>query len=333
MEKIGRMVEKVCRNLEKKDMDRIIVSKPSNISYLTGRNDLTGIMDITREGWKLYLSKFYRNTFKTVSNVEIYDDKKEKEEIVGKMEGEFSDCEKIMGKQFEKTETITEMRKIKEKFELKRLKKAAETGDKAYKHLKNSFQPGMTEWQAVEKIDSFFRREKCYNSFETLVHRNTLEPHRKPVDNKIREGDLVITDLGCRKNNYCSDMTRMLPNNVSEERKKLLQDLKQIQEETVEQVKEGKKISELCEQVNEKVVEKGYSVEKHFLHSLGHGVGVEIHEKPFLNVENDEELVEGNVVTIEPGLYVPGVGGVRIEDTVIVKKKECETVTRSRKQL
>ncbi|MDY6778244.1 MAG: M24 family metallopeptidase, partial [Candidatus Nanohaloarchaea archaeon] len=188
---------------------------------------------------------------------------------------------------------------------------------------------GMQEWGMVKVVDSTFREHHAYNAFPTIAHVNTEEPHRPPSARMAADGDLVLVDLGCRVDGYCSDMTRMVPNQVSGERRELLDAVATIQEEVMERVEAGREKAELARFAEDRADALGYDVDEHYLHSLGHGVGVAIHERPMLTPSSEGVLEEGMVVTIEPGLYVPDVGGVRIEDQVVVREEGCERLTQA----
>ena len=333
MEHLKKMLGFLREEMKNRDMDSILVADSSNLSYLTGMNDISGIMVIDQDEWTLHVSKFYRYAFKDISNVQVYSGKEEREELVEDLDGDsFSDMEEIGGREFEHNSVISDMRMKKKKFEIKRMKKACQKGDRVFSRAADRFEPGMSEMDVVGLVDSGFREEGVYNSFDTLAHRNTLEPHRpSSPDERIGKGDLVLVDMGCRVENYCSDMTRMLPNSLDGERRQLFEDLLEIQRKAVGSVREGKKVSDLVGEVREMVVKRDYDWDRHFLHSLGHGVGVDIHEKPFISEDSDHELEEGNVITIEPGLYVPGIGGARIEDQLVVKKDGCRVLTKSKR--
>ncbi len=335
MEEQARLIEKVQDRMQDEDIDVLAVTKGDNLEYLTGVHEIGGVMVLEQDDWQLYVSRFFRYTLEDWPNASIYDDREELGELLEQSplddDDHIDDADRVSKYDLEESNVVEEARLIKEEFEIERIRRACEIGDKAFEKVVDEFEPGMTEWELVGMIDSVFREEGVYNSFDTLAHINTLEPHRELTDEEAEEGDLVLVDLGCFYEGYASDMTRMVPNDVSGDRKELLEDVAEIQEAALDRVEAGMEIGELCDYVKELVEDRGYSVEEQYLHSLGHGVGVVVHEGPRMTSGNDRELEENMVITVEPGLYVPGVGGVRIEDTVVVKQNGYERLTETEK--
>jgi Xaa-Pro aminopeptidase len=156
--------------------------------------------------------------------------------------------------------------------------------------------------------------------------------HGEPSSKLIREGELIIIDFGCVFGMYHSDCTRTIViDEPPEEQKSIFHIIKQVQMETLQQVKAGMKCSELDSIARSMIEKSGYG--NYFQHSLGHGVGLDIHELPRLNPYEQTILQPGMTITIEPGIYIPDIGGVRIEDTVLVTEKGCEILTMLPKEL
>ena len=150
--------------------------------------------------------------------------------------------------------------------------------------------------------------------------------HGEPSDKKIEPGELIIIDFGCIYGMYNSDCTRTVCiGEPGDQQKNIFNIIKEVQIETLEKVKAGVLCSELDNFARSKIAQKGYG--DYFLHSLGHGVGLDIHELPRLNLNDHTVLKTGMVVTIEPGIYVPDIGGVRIEDTVVVTETGYHNLT------
>ena len=164
-----------------------------------------------------------------------------------------------------------------------------------------------------------------------LLHHgeNSSKPHAVPTDRKIQEKDIITIDMGCKINGYCSDMTRTIfVGGITKEQKEIYDLVLENQQ---------KALNEICEGTNMKTIFK--SVESDFnvngqtlIHSLGHGVGLEIHEPPIINAKNDNLLKEKMIITDEPGIYIAGNFGIRIEDTVLVTKKGQVSLTESPKE-
>ncbi|MBO6243043.1 MAG: M24 family metallopeptidase [Clostridia bacterium] len=157
---------------------------------------------------------------------------------------------------------------------------------------------------------------------------NSSKPHAVPTDRKIKNKDIITIDMGCKVNGYCSDMTRTIfVGEVPEEIKNVYDLVLNNQEKVQEEYKEGASTRLLSKMVINDFKLNGYDL----VHSLGHGVGLDIHEAPYINSVSDMILRENMVVTNEPGIYIPGKFGVRIEDTLQVTKIGCISLTKSEK--
>ena len=172
------------------------------------------------------------------------------------------------------------------------------------------------------------------DAFDPIVvsgFRSAL-PHGDASPKKLRAGDLLTIDMGCVYEGYHSDMTRTVGiGRLSSESKKIYRTVLDAQLRAIESARSGMRSSQLDAVARDHIRENGY--EKYFQHSLGHGVGLQIHEQPRISVQSTSTLAENNVVTIEPGVYVPALGGVRIEDIVVIRKNGSEILTRSPKEL
>jgi len=221
------------------------------------------------------------------------------------------------------------LRKVKDEEEIEFMRKAGELTSEAMKVAYEVIKPGVKEYEVAAEIEYAMRRKGSYGTaFETIVASGTRSafPHGGCTDRQIRGGDLVVVDIGATYQLYRSDMTRTLvAEKSSEKQKKLYEIVKTAQEKAFQAIKpkaEAKEIDSIARKV---VEEAGYG--EYFVHGLGHGVGLEVHEPPTLNQESKDRLAIGNVVTNEPGIYIIGFGGIRIEDTVLVKKQRAEKFT------
>ena len=230
---------------------------------------------------------------------------------------------------------IEKLRLIKTDAEIKILKVAADIADAAFKHILDFISPGKTELEVSNELEFFMRRAGATSSsFDTIVasgHRSAL-PHGVASDKVIEAGDIVTMDYGCYYNGYVSDITRTVA--VGEPDVKL----KEIYEIVLEAqlrgmagIKPGLTGKQADAITREYITEKGYG--EYFGHSTGHGIGLEIHEGPGLSMKSDVILEPGMVVTCEPGIYIPGLGGVRIEDDTLITKDHNEALTHSTKEL
>lgn len=226
---------------------------------------------------------------------------------------------------------VRELRKLKDESEVELMRKAAELTSLGMKVACETVAPGWKERDVAAEIEYAMRKQGSDGTcFETIVASGagSAYPHGGCSDKKILEGDLVVIDLGAKYRFYCSDITRTLvAGKPSEKQKKLYRIVLDSQEKAFDAIKPGVKGCEV-DAVGRRVVEEaGYS--GFFVHSLGHGVGLEVHEPPTLSPNSKDTLAVGNVVTDEPGIYLVGYGGVRIEDTVLVTKAGAEKLTRA----
>ena len=216
------------------------------------------------------------------------------------------------------------MRAIKEEEELELIKKAGNITTSAMRIGGEKIQTnGITEREVAGLIDMTMRNEGAEDyAFPSIVAfgENSAFPHHVPSDRKIREVDNAVIDIGARYHNYCFDSTRTFIKGNFEEARKIYEIVLQAQLEAIDTVTDGVKASEV-DLTARRVIEKaGYG--KYFVHSTGHGVGIEVHEYPAVSPTSNDVLRENMVITVEPGIYIKGKFGVRIEDTVIVTKRK-----------
>lgn len=224
---------------------------------------------------------------------------------------------------------VWELRKVKDSEELELMRKAGELTCEGMKTAYEFIRPSIKEYEAAAEIEYAMRRKGSWGTaFDTIVASGgrSAFPHGGCTDKEIREGDLVVIDIGAAYRYYRSDMTRTLvAGKPSEKQKKLYEIVKTSQQKAVQALKPKAKARDI-DTVARKVIEAaGYG--EHFVHGLGHGVGLEVHEPPALSPQSKDKLAVGNVVTVEPGIYLIGFGGIRIEDTVLVKERSREKFT------
>ena len=168
-------------------------------------------------------------------------------------------------------------------------------------------------------------------AFETIIAsgENSSKPHAIPSNRIIKESDIITIDMGCRINGYCSDMTRtFFVGSATEEQLRIYNLVLESQKKVLNEIKDGKNIKQIVKDVDNNFNENNQTL----IHALGHGVGLEIHENPVLNIQNDLALKENMIITDEPGIYIAGNFGVRIEDTVLVTKNGAISLTESNKE-
>jgi Xaa-Pro aminopeptidase len=224
---------------------------------------------------------------------------------------------------------VWEMRKVKDEGEVKLMKKAADLTSAGMKAAYETIRSGRTEIEVAAEIEYAMRRKGSWGTaFESLVSSgiSSAFPHGGCTEKKIRSGDLVVVDIGAAYHNYCSDMTRtMVAGKPTEKQKKLYAIVSKAQEKAFEAIRPGAKAKDV-DLAARRVIEKaGYG--EFFVHGLGHGIGLEVHEPPSLSPLSKDKLTVGNVVSNEPGVYLVNYGGVRIEDSVLLTRQAAETLT------
>ncbi len=225
---------------------------------------------------------------------------------------------------------IEKMRMVKSPEEIEIIKKACEISSRSFKETLPFIKEGITEKDIAAELEYRFRKNGAdKTSFDTIVaagERGAL-PHGMPSERKIKSHELIVMDFGVFYNGYASDTTRTVsvgePNKESSE---VYEIVRSAQELGRNLVKEGLVCKELDGSVRKYISDKGYG--KYFIHGLGHGVGLEIHELPFVNSRSGISLKPGMIITVEPGIYLPGKFGVRIEDTILVKENSGEVLTK-----
>ena len=225
---------------------------------------------------------------------------------------------------------VWELRKVKDEKELELMRKAGELTSEGVKVAYEAIKPGIREYEVAAEIEYAMRRKGSWGTaFETIVASGVRSafPHGGCTDRKIQTGDLVVVDIGATYKFYRSDITRtIVAGKPSAKQKKIHEIVRLAQEKAFQAVKPKAKAKDIDAIARKVIEDTGYG--EYFVHGLGHGVGLEVHEQPTLNRESRDRLRVGNVVTIEPGIYVVGFGGIRIEDTVLVRKRKAEKLTR-----
>ena len=319
----------------------LLVTKPEHIFYLTNF-DGEGFVIVTKKETILVTDQRYWLLAKSVrkSGVKLLDRKAGWAEVLNKSLGKINeiyfeeDHLTISGlerwknilkkKKWSKNKgMINQLRYFKSEDELDNLRMAAKLGDKVLSIAKKLLKPGVKEITVANAIRSYANDLADGISFDPIVAfgENSASPHHHSGEKKLKKNDVILIDQGVKYAGYMSDMTRCffigsgIPKIV--EKYKLLLD---VQKAGVQMVRPGVIISDLST-ASRAMLGKD---KKYFTHSLGHGVGLEIHEAPGVSTRSSDVLEEDMVITIEPGLYYPKLGGLRIEDTVIVKDGDCE---------
>ena len=230
---------------------------------------------------------------------------------------------------------LDSLRAVKTEKELSLIRRAESIGDVAFSKILEILKPGISELEVAAELEYQMKRAGAEGlSFDTIVASgvHSSMPHAVPTEKKLEWGDFVTMDFGCRYQGYCSDMTRtVVIGKASQEQKKIYNTVLEAQRLALDQLCAGKAGKEIDAVARNHIAEAGYG--KCFGHGLGHSLGLFIHEEPRLSPGEDTLLLPGMVETVEPGIYVPGFGGVRIEDLAVVKDHGCENYTGSPKEL
>lgn len=343
-----RLLRERLRSLK---MEGMIVTNPVSIKYLTNIENEGTLLITRKENIFLTYTMFLESVKNTVTiNDEIivadFRDVSKDE-----YENFFLFCENIgfeenyvTYKQYHylkqkyrvnnlaETENIIEkLRAVKDQDEISKIKKACELTDKCFNHLLEFIKIGTTEKKIALEIEIFFRTNGAEGlAFDPVVAigQNSANPHWKPTDRAVKMADLILIDMGCKYEGYCSDMTRTIfMGCILEEIKPVYDLVLKNQLYTTQEIKEYASIKTLSQMVESNFKLNNFDL----IHSLGHSIGMETHEIPYINSKNDTFLKENMVIANEPGIYIPDKYGIRIEDTILVEKNGCTVLTKSPK--
>ncbi|MER3402031.1 MAG: hypothetical protein C4336_08205 [Armatimonadota bacterium] len=222
------------------------------------------------------------------------------------------------------------LRIVKDAYEVARIRDAVAIADATFEHIQRLFQPEVVEWDIAMEIDFYLRRQGAYPAFETIVASGTRSalPHARPTERRLQRGDFVTVDFGARLQGYCSDITRtVVVGKASAEQKRVYYAVLEALERSIEAIRPGRRGKQI-DAVARKVLQK-HGLSDYFGHSLGHSLGLAVHDGRGFSPREKGALQVGMVLTVEPGVYIPGFGGVRIEQDVLVTETGCEVLSRS----
>ncbi len=347
--------ERVEAVLDEKNIDAILVSDGYNMRYISGFTGATGYLFISKNSRKLFTDSRYTVAAKAQApdfEVEIVDGGRNYAALINnaieatgveKLGFEANNFSFAQYESFKKSLKAKELvpvgndlsllRVKKTEEELANLRQAEHIGDIAFNEILDHIKPGVTELEIAAKIEYIMKcngAEKL--SFETIVAAgvNGSKPHAEPGNYKIQSGDLVTMDFGCVYNGYCSDMTRTVCVGKANAKQREIYDIVlKAQTTVIDNLKAGMKGKEYDKIARDIITEAGYG--QYFGHGLGHSVGLEIHEDPRFSVSEERIIEPGTIITVEPGIYIPDFGGVRIEDMLVVNEDGCEDFAHSRK--
>lgn len=348
-------LERVRDKLRERKLPVLIVFSRANVRYLTGFTGSAGVLLIGRDSWawlitdgryKLQSKEQTRGTGVKIIIAKMTDKVlasvlKRAEVRHAGFEGRYCTVafldrlkSELKGSKI-RLENVTgiveDLRAVKDEGELNYIRQASKLADFAFEHALKALRVGMTERELAWEIEAFLRTHGADAiSFTPIVvsGERTALPHGQPSDRQLRKGDLVTMDLGAMVKGYCSDLTRTVvigkPNSEQQQIYSAVWEAQQRGIEALMANQKAKKVDKIVKEVLDK-----YGFKKLFTHGTGHGVGLEVHEAPSLGHRSKDFLKPNMVVTVEPGVYVPNFGGVRIEDLVLVTNGNPEVLTRS----
>lgn len=334
------------------DVDALLVTNLTNVRYLTGFSGTNGQVLVTDGGAQFFTDPRYAaraGDLVSSAEVVIYPTKLT-DALVPRLEHArvrrlgieagtmtLSDrdrlARKLSGIELVSTEEVVEgLRRVKEPAEIAAITEAVRVADEAFTWILDRIVPGATEREVALDLEVRMRMSGADEvSFEPIVGSGSLSAHihHSPSARAFEKGDLVLLDFGSRVDGYCSDMTRtVVLGPATDEQRQTYELVLAAQRAGIDAARAGVTGSDVDAAARAVIDRAGRSDE--FPHSLGHGVGLDIHETPALRL-SQEPLVANEVITIEPGIYVDGSGGVRIEDMVVVGASGCDILTRSPK--
>lgn len=225
---------------------------------------------------------------------------------------------------------VERLRLVKDASEIQALRAAIAIADATFDHIQRLFQPGISEWDIAMEIDFYMRRQGAYPAFQTIVASgpNSALPHAQPTERRLQEGDFVTVDFGARYEGYCSDITRtVVIGKASDEHRRIYNAVLEALQRSIDAIRPGRRGKQI-DAVARKVLAR-YQLADYFGHGLGHSIGITVHDGAGFSPREKGRLQPGMVVTVEPGVYIPGYGGVRIEQDVLVTETGYEILSQS----
>lgn len=353
----GLRIEKVKKQISENKLDGFILTNPVNINYLIGstnggyllitenkvvnlvgklneedaKNEVGGICEVI--GQKPLNLQVVSNVIKNENiknlgfeaNVLPYQSVMELKNFLGENVNLVP-----------QNSVIEKFRMIKDNDEIERIKRAIQITEEVFDELLKFIKAGLSEIEVLDFIEHSFRnREVIKSAFDIAVisGKKTSLPHGKPSSKKIERGDFLTIDFGATYSSYRADMTRtIIIGEPTDEQKKIYETVLLAEQIAINHIINGGRSCWEADNLARKTIEKaGYG--DYFIHSLGHGVGLETHESPNLSSNTNEILQTGVIITIEPGIYIPNWGGVRIEDMILITDYSAEVLTKSPREL
>ena len=349
-----RRIALLRKEMHHQDLDAIIVSSLPNIRYLTGFSGSSALCVVRRnESFFLTDSRYTQQSRKEVKSFKkvttkdgLFEEAAQRRLFKGchtvgfeshvLTYTQYRTLKKLVGGVlFVSTRDLVEnIALVKDAKEIESIRSAVQISDRVFDEVLRSIKPGVAELEVAAEIAYLHKKygaEK--DAFEPIVasgERGSL-PHARASSRKIKNRELVTLDFGCTVNGYNSDITRTVAvGGASIHARKIYSVVLDAQLESIGGAKPGTPARDLDAIARNRIAKEGYG--KYFIHSLGHGLGLQVHERPRVSALSNERLVAGSVITIEPGVYIPHVGGVRIEDDVLLTPGGCEVLNTATKE-
>ena len=344
------IITKIQKELKNKELDGMLISSAENRRYVCGFTGSAGLLLITCDDAVLFVDGRYTTQARLeTKNLRVEEYKSAPYKLLNeyclhrlaiedkslpfaeykKLKEEMSTAELACG-----SEIMERLRIVKTADEIECIRKAAEISDSAFSYILDFVEPGLTEQEIALELELFMRHNGAEGvAFDTIAASGEYSalPHARTTNRVVKHGDMLLLDFGCKYNGYCSDMTRTVAvGGASAENIKVYNAVLAAQTAAIEVVKSGVVCAAVDKTARDVITSLGYAGA--FNHSLGHGVGMEVHELPLLSPKSDKKLAAGNCITVEPGIYLPGKFGVRIEDLVVVTEDGCVNLTNSTKE-
>lgn len=345
---IKRRIKTIRYRLKKKQINSLLITKPANVTYTTGfLGDDSWALITNRAVYLLTDSRYTEQAQKECVHCRIIQRTKPIAEAAAKLLKKLKSVQRVG---VEKSTSlaafgalkkhvkirlkavaniIESTRSIKDNSEAAAIKTAAAIAAKALKQTLRYIKPGINENELAGRLDFQIRKAGATNGFETIVAfgPNASRPHHQPGRRKLKKNDYVLIDFGARFKGYCCDITRCFiigrPNRFY---KKVYDVVQEAQTAALKMMKAGAEIKKVDAAPREVIDKYDLPV---YGHGSGHGLGLEIHEEPFLSAESKDKLKAGEILTIEPGIYIPGKLGIRIEDDVLITETGPKILTRN----
>lgn len=351
MERIHQLVANM-----PEDIDAILIDGPSNRLYYTGMHSTAGMLVVTRgAAYFIIDSRYIEVAHRTVKGCEVILQDKLYEQLADifkkhsvkrlgieasktvedylSLKEKLPEIEVVLDRRI--GEIIAKQRMIKEPCELQSIRRAQDYTDRAFTHICEFIRPGISEREIALELEFYARKIGSEGaSFEYIVVSgpNGSLPHGHPTERPVEKGDFITMDFGCLADGYCSDMTRTVAmGEPGEEKRKVYETVLRANLAAMSAIRAGVPCKEIDKIARDIITEAGYG--ECFGHGLGHSVGLEIHENPRFSKVSEDLCVAGLVMTDEPGIYIEGRFGVRIEDMVYVTEDGCINLTKSEKNL